>query len=96
MKHDYLISWNRHSLARSYRFCVVIPVFNRPEYLKRCLESVHASQLPVTLLIFFDDGSDDAETLQLLKKFRHPQADCLRIKRRKRTPQTRVAGYAAS
>lgn len=41
---------------------IIIPCYNRPEYLKRCLESVAASELPfVKKIVAVNDASTDPE-----------------------------------
>ncbi|MDB2562852.1 glycosyltransferase family 2 protein [Sulfurimonas sp.] len=47
---------------------VVIPTYNRYEFLKRALESVYAQTYTVSEVIVIDDGSTD-ETSQIQKEF---------------------------
>ncbi|MFA5234196.1 MAG: glycosyltransferase family A protein [Sulfurimonas sp.] len=49
---------------------VIIPTHNRPEYLKKCFDSLQKTFLPKeTLLFIIDDGSDN-ETRKIIKDFK--------------------------
>lgn len=49
---------------------IIIPCYNRPEYLKKCLDSIYNTYLPKETLIYItDDASTNKETIQLIKKF---------------------------
>lgn len=51
---------------------IVITTYNRPVYLKQCLDSISNTYLPPDTLIYItDDGSHDRETLRLIKNFTH-------------------------
>lgn len=78
---DYLINPPLKPLAKQYQTCVAMPVFNRPAYLHRCLASLQRAAMPCTLVIFLDDCSDDPATIALMRRFRHPQADSMHIRR---------------
>jgi glycosyltransferase involved in cell wall biosynthesis len=57
---------------------IVITTYNRPKYLKQCLDSLKNTFLPADALIYIiDDGSTDKATIELIKKFK---PDC-QIKR---------------
>ena len=49
---------------------IVIPVYNRPDYLRRCLASVKDSRIPQgTEIVIVDDCSNDTDTIGLLNSF---------------------------
>jgi glycosyltransferase involved in cell wall biosynthesis len=48
---------------------IIIPIYNRPEYLKLTLESISLSDMSNCLLILIDDCSNDTETVDILKSF---------------------------
>ena len=48
---------------------IIIPCYNRPEYLKRCLESVAASDLTGCSMLILDDGSRDKRAIELINNF---------------------------
>jgi GT2 family glycosyltransferase len=52
-------------LSRVPSVTVVIPVFNSPELLKRCLESLERTMYPGTLVLV-NNASDNEETMHLL------------------------------
>jgi len=46
---------------------IVIPVYNRPDYLRQCLDSLKAARIPEgTEIVFVDDKSTDKETVNIL------------------------------
>lgn len=50
---------------------IIIPTYNRPEYLKRCFDSLLNTYLPKNLFIYvLDDASTDKETIKLIKSFK--------------------------
>jgi glycosyltransferase involved in cell wall biosynthesis len=52
------------------KVAIIIPTYNRPEYLKRCLDSLQKTFLEnKTLIYIIDDGSED-ETKFIIKNFR--------------------------
>jgi len=61
------------------KVAIIIPTYNRPEYLKKCLDSLEKTFLKKDTLIYMvDDGSLDDETIKLIIDFK--KAGCL-IKR---------------
>lgn len=47
---------------------IVIPVYNRPQYLKQCIDSLQSARIPEgVLIIFIDDRSTDKEVSLLLR-----------------------------
>lgn len=48
---------------------VLIPTFNRSNYIEECLDSVFAQTLPPLEVIVIDDGSDD-DTAEVLKRYK--------------------------
>lgn len=54
---------------------ILIPCYNRPEYLKQCLWSLERVELPeFTDILIIDDCSTNADTVQLIDKFTHQTA----------------------
>lgn len=54
---------------------IVIPTYNRPDYLRQCLESLAIADLPLrTTIYLIDDGSTNPTTQELVREFRHPTA----------------------
>lgn len=52
------------------RVAITIPTNNRPEYLKKCLNSLKKTYLKKDTLIYItDDGSTDNETIKSIKSF---------------------------
>ncbi len=50
---------------------IILPTYNRPEYLKKCLGSLYKTFLEKnTLLYFIDDASTDNETISLINNFK--------------------------
>ena len=49
---------------------VIIPTYNRPEYLKQCLESLQKTFLPKDVLLFIIDDGSDEETKKLIRDFK--------------------------
>lgn len=48
---------------------IVIPIYNRPEYVKQCFDSLLAADIPKgTAIVLVDDGSNE-ETKQIIYKF---------------------------
>lgn len=71
------------------KIALIIPTFNRPKYLKQCLDSVKNTYLKEGSLIYIiDDGSTDEETLKLINEFEKP--GCITEKIFK---QTNVGSY---
>lgn len=48
---------------------LIITSFNRPEYLRECLDSVKRANVPADNILIVDDGSNDAETQKLIFEF---------------------------
>jgi len=49
---------------------LIIPVFNRPNYLRKCLESLSGSYFPDNIIvIMINDASTDPETIKLFRDF---------------------------
>src|ERR1700682_4246901 len=53
------------------RFSVVIPVYNRPKFIREAIESVFAPTFKDFELIIMDDGSTD-DTIEVLKSYNLP------------------------
>jgi len=65
-----LLIEGEHLLQDKYDMSIVMPVYNRHEYLKITLESLKIANTNIkTILFIIDDGSDDIETIDLLHNF---------------------------
>src|SRR5580692_2929379 len=52
---------------------IVITTYNRPVYLRECLEYLQRSYIPPgSLLVIVDDHSTDKTTLDLIQNFTYP------------------------
>lgn len=61
------------------RVAIILPTYDRPKYLKKCLDSLKLTFLKKeTLLYFIDDASTNKKTINLINNFKRD--DCL-IKR---------------
>ena len=50
---------------------LIITTYNRPEYLRKCFDSILRSDIPNgTVVLISDDCSDDEETLNLIRNFK--------------------------
>lgn len=58
-------------INKQYIAGVVIPVFNRPDYVKRCLNTLENSNLNNLAIVLVDDNSLN-ETKDLVQSFSHP------------------------
>ena len=57
---------------------IVIPTYNRPEYLKECLDSLKMADIPAcTKIVIVDDCSTDTKVHELIDNFNYP--DCEKI-----------------
>ena len=50
------------------RVSVLVPTFNRANYIAECLDSLLAQTMPALEIIVIDDGSEDG-TAELLKRY---------------------------
>ena len=58
------------------KVAVIIPTYNRPQYLKKCLSSIKKTLLKKDTLIYIvDDCSTNKETIELIKNFK--KSNCL-------------------
>jgi GR25 family glycosyltransferase involved in LPS biosynthesis len=66
-----IIIENKQNLKSQYDYGIVMPTYNRPDYLKYTLQSLKISNTSVFDIIFiiFDDGSENISTIELLKNF---------------------------
>jgi hypothetical protein len=78
---DWHLELPAQSLKDVYTTGLVVTSYNRPAYLKRTLLSLQRSQLDDVILLLVDDGSDDEETLGLLRAFTHPHCPVLKAYR---------------
>lgn len=61
------------------RLGLLIAAYNRPQYLKECLESVKAADLSqVKTILIVDDASFDTETLHLIEQFDVPGVELIK------------------
>lgn len=53
------------------KVALIITIFNRPQYLKKCLDSIRRADLSqIDTVLIVDDCSTDKETIQLINDFR--------------------------
>ena len=71
MKNSSIVRTNRPLVS------ILIPTFNRAEYLGAALDSALAQTYPNLEIIVHDDGSSDG-TAELLKKYRDPRLRIIR------------------
>jgi glycosyltransferase involved in cell wall biosynthesis len=63
---------------------LVIPTFNRPDYLRTSLESLRNSRLEGVLVVIVDDASSEPETLETVKSLTLPHVPVIKIFKRRR------------
>ena len=79
----YDIEYPQRLPAEEYEVGLVVPVWNRPRYLRRFLRSLEKSDLQKTLIVMVDDGSTDATTRELFDAFTHSQAPVIKCRKRR-------------
>jgi glycosyltransferase involved in cell wall biosynthesis len=57
-------------MLKCYPFSIVMPVYNRPEFIPEAIESVLAQNYPDFELLIVDDGSTDPQVHQILAKYK--------------------------
>lgn len=58
------------------KIAIVIPTYNRPDYLRQCLDSLSAATLPKeTNIYLIDDGSKNSDTLDMVTSYTHKGAN---------------------
>jgi glycosyltransferase involved in cell wall biosynthesis len=62
-----------------YEIGIVIMTWNRPRYVERCFASLARSRLNDTVVAVVDDGSDDPDTLDLIREFDIPGVPVARL-----------------
>ncbi len=62
----------------------VLPTFNRPDYLRRCLVSLRQGRYERVALVIVDDASDDPDTQRLVAEFKLPGVPVFRASRRRK------------
>lgn len=68
------------------RVAILIPTYNRPEYLKKCFNSLKKTFLKKdTLIYIIDDGSTDNKTIELIKKFNKKNCKIKRVLKEENT-----------
>lgn len=61
-----------------FKLGIVITTYNRPEYLKQCLESLSRADIPeVTEILFVDDNSVDETTLLIIQDYCQNNNRCI-------------------
>jgi glycosyltransferase involved in cell wall biosynthesis len=61
-------------MARQLSVSVLVPCFNAGRWLVECIESVRQQSFPPLETVIVDDGSDDADTLEILNTYESVQA----------------------
>ncbi|MFX0537512.1 glycosyltransferase [Ornithinimicrobium sp. Y1847] len=78
------------------RVRIIIPVFNTGEYLETCLRSARAQTFPSIEIVLVDDGSTDAVTLDLLRRF-ESEGDVILVRQPNKGPSAAInAGLAGA
>lgn len=63
---------------------LIIACYNRPQYLRQCLESIKACEIPEdTAIILIDDCSTDAEAVSLFESFYLPDIQVIKMRNQK-------------
>jgi len=73
------IDKNISSSKLSKEIGIILPTYNRPEYLKLTLESIKMSDLTNSILILVDDYSQDDRTLEMLLDFEIDNVPIIKI-----------------
>ncbi len=68
MESNAISEWPRAQSRKDFSVTAVIPVFNLHQYLERTLASLEAQTREIDEILIVDDGSDNAQTVQALKK----------------------------
>lgn len=76
---NYYIQLPKTDLRSCYRVGLVMPIYERPHYLRRCLASLGASQLKRTIIVLMDDASNSSEVERLIDDFSHRDAVVARM-----------------
>ncbi len=63
---------------------LVIPTFNRPEYVRASFESLRGSRLQGVLVVIVDDASNDPETLEMVKALDLPGVPVIKVFKHRR------------
>jgi glycosyltransferase involved in cell wall biosynthesis len=64
-------------------FGIVITAFNRPDYLRRTLESLRKTNLDDAMVVIVDDQSTDQTTIQLIKNLDLGSTPLIKLRHRK-------------
>ena len=64
----FTIQCPRWAEQKSWEVAVVMAVWNRPQYLRRCLDALTRSDLRGAVLILVDDRSDDRDTRRMFEE----------------------------
>ena len=74
----------------SHKVSIIMPIHNRSEYVKEALESVFQQTMTDFEIICVDDGSDEAEVIELLQEYAGEHSNMQLIT----LPESRGAGNA--
>ena len=66
MEQDFRFIGKR--LVLMFKVSVIIPIYNREKFLKKCIESVQGQTLKDIEIICIDDGSTD-KSLEILNEY---------------------------
>ena len=78
---EYLIKCPDSPFKQRYDVGLVVPVFNRFNYVNKFLKSVAKSDLSDSIVAFADDVSDDERVVTVIGDFQHKDADCVVVRR---------------
>jgi len=66
-----------------YRYGIVMCCYNRPEYLRRTLQSLKESDVRGSIIYIIDDHSTDKETISLINTFTMDSVKVVKIRNKK-------------
>jgi glycosyltransferase involved in cell wall biosynthesis len=78
MNNLFRLELPTQALQDSYQIGLVMTTYNRPHFLRRCLDTLHSSFLDNVIILLVDDGSDDEETLAILHSFSIPNVPIIK------------------
>lgn len=70
MNNIFRLELPHEPLQKHYQIGLVVTTYNRPYYLRRCIQSLQRSILNKVIILIVDDGSNDKETLECIHSFK--------------------------
>jgi inositol phosphorylceramide mannosyltransferase catalytic subunit len=84
--HHLMGSWKNDSNKvkniekKKKKVGIVIATYNRPEYLKKTLNSIRESDLSDSIICIIDDNSNNQQNWELIQNFNYPNVEIIKIK----------------